>query len=106
MSGQEFVEDQRKLELESISGKSKNIEIAALKTIDALRLAVKGYQIKMKIPPKLILEDCYAIVISLIEIKNLLIKKSDKCSMCNHTSELHDFFDEVGTYCLICERYE
>jgi hypothetical protein len=25
--------------------------------------------------------------------------------MCNHTGELHDF-DEVGTYCLICERYE
>jgi len=25
--------------------------------------------------------------------------------MCNHTSELHDF-DEVGTYCLICETYE
>ncbi len=25
--------------------------------------------------------------------------------MCNHTSELHDF-DEVGTYCLICENYE
>jgi len=25
--------------------------------------------------------------------------------MCNHTGELHDF-DEVGTYCSICERYE
>ena len=25
--------------------------------------------------------------------------------MCNHTGELHDH-DEVGTYCLICERYE
>jgi len=51
------------------------------------------------------LEDCYTIVISLVETKNLLSKKSDKCSMCNHTGELHDF-DEVGTYCLICERYE
>ena len=25
--------------------------------------------------------------------------------MCNHTGELHEF-DEVGTYCLICETYE
>jgi hypothetical protein len=32
-------------------------------------------------------------------------KKSDKCFMCNHTDELHEF-DEVGTYCLICETYE
>ena len=38
-------------------------------------------------------------------MKNLVTKKSDKCIMCNHTGELNEF-DEVGTYCLICETYE
>ena len=50
-------------------------------------------------------ENCYPTVIALIETKNLVTKKSDKCDLCNHTRELHDI-DEDGTYCYVCKRYE
>jgi hypothetical protein len=51
------------------------------------------------------MEDYYPIVKSLRSIKYLMTEKSDKCVTCDHTGELHEF-DEVGTYCLICETYE
>jgi len=37
-------------------------------------------------------------VIALVETKNSVVRKSDKCSQCHHTRELH-VFDTDGTYC-------
>src|SRR6187431_1213528 len=35
----------------------------------------------------------------------LMVRKSEKSSQCKHTRELY-LFDEDGTCCLICTRYE
>ena len=51
------------------------------------------------------LEDYYLMVIALIETKNSVVRKSEKSSQCKHTRELY-LFDEDGTCCLICTRYE
>ncbi|HZO11211.1 MAG TPA: hypothetical protein VFB48_03760, partial [Nitrososphaeraceae archaeon] len=51
------------------------------------------------------LEDYYLMVIAFGETYNSVDRKSEKCSQCRHTRELH-VFDEVGSCCLKCRRYE
>ena len=51
------------------------------------------------------LEDYYLMVITLVETKNSVVRKSEKSSQCKHSRELH-LFDEDDNCCLICKRYE